>query len=585
MYAPKLGKYVIKKDLDLEKAEVKPAKEVKAKTKKVGLVGKVINDYDDKGSEVGHRPRDMKKKIKRVISRAAKAPKEYKKEGGTKRSQYADQENFKYPIFEAEKVRAALSYFSQHGSDYSPDKRKVVAKRIYDAAKKFGINVSEEWLKKFNLKKGLGTMSAEKFEEMMIQKGMAYGYSDPVEHKGDSSPSRVKSKDEEKKDSSMEKGEGYDEFKRVDRGKKGVIARDKGEEEVYGAGVAAGERMEKKKLKKGFFEDRDFVNLGSATIETPWGKQETGVLLNQEGSAWGKALIMTPDGKRLVDVNITSILEKAQKEQGYDDREDESMGMRDGKEKDKKQDMKARRDDSYGKWGKRDEEDRKIAKAKKEQGYDDREDESLGMRDGKEKDKKQDMKARRDDSYGKWGKRDEEDRKVSKSKKEQGYDDREDESLGMRTGKEKDKKQDMKARREDSYGKWGKRDEEKRKVSKSNSLIKSVDFMHGISDAQISNTVGSLNEIPNQTADRPWSYDPSQVRVTEQLFSKGNQDINALDPAVLGRFDASQRPDDGFAYMNSSDYFLVNESNDKDMTAKMHAELGINEKDNFYLKF
>ena len=42
---------------------------------------------------------------------------------------------------------------------------------------------------------------------------------------------------------------------------------------------------------------------------------------------------------------------------------------------------------------------------KKKQGYKDREDESLGMRTGKESGKKQSMKARRDESYGKWGKR------------------------------------------------------------------------------------------------------------------------------------------------------------------------------------
>jgi hypothetical protein len=104
----------------------------------------------------------------------------------------------------------------------------------------------------------------------------------------------------------------------------------------------------------------------------------------------------------------------------------------------------------------------------KKQGYDDEEDESLGMRTGKESGKKQSMKARRDDSYGKFGKRDKEDRKISKESVDeaQGYDDEEDESLGMRTGKESGKKQSMKARRDDSYGKFGKRDEEHREISK-----------------------------------------------------------------------------------------------------------------------
>ena len=42
---------------------------------------------------------------------------------------------------------------------------------------------------------------------------------------------------------------------------------------------------------------------------------------------------------------------------------------------------------------------------KKKQGYKAREDESLGMRRGKESGKKQSMKDRRDESYGKWGNR------------------------------------------------------------------------------------------------------------------------------------------------------------------------------------
>ena len=39
--------------------------------------------------------------------------------------------------------------------------------------------------------------------------------------------------------------------------------------------------------------------------------------------------------------------------QGYKAREDESLGMRTGKESSKSQSMKARRDESYGAWGKR----------------------------------------------------------------------------------------------------------------------------------------------------------------------------------------------------------------------------------------
>ena len=44
--------------------------------------------------------------------------------------------------------------------------------------------------------------------------------------------------------------EGYDEFQRADKGSKGVAAKDKSEEDVYGAGYAAGERAAKAKYKK-----------------------------------------------------------------------------------------------------------------------------------------------------------------------------------------------------------------------------------------------------------------------------------------------------------------------------------------------
>ena len=49
-------------------------------------------------------------------------------------------------------------------------------------------------------------------------------------------------------------GEGYDEFKRADKGSKGVTAKNKGEEEVYGAGVKKGEKIEKKKMKMSEFK-------------------------------------------------------------------------------------------------------------------------------------------------------------------------------------------------------------------------------------------------------------------------------------------------------------------------------------------
>lgn len=44
--------------------------------------------------------------------------------------------------------------------------------------------------------------------------------------------------------------EGYDEFQRADKGSKGVAAKDKAEEDTYGAGYAAGEKAAKSKYKK-----------------------------------------------------------------------------------------------------------------------------------------------------------------------------------------------------------------------------------------------------------------------------------------------------------------------------------------------
>ena len=61
-------------------------------------------------------------------------------------------------------------------------------------------------------------------------------------------------------------------------------------------------------------------------------------------------------GRRTPDAEGRAIMRpkgKAGKKQGYKAREDESLGMRTGKESGKQQSMKDRRDESYGKWGSR----------------------------------------------------------------------------------------------------------------------------------------------------------------------------------------------------------------------------------------
>ena len=62
------------------------------------------------------------------------------------------------------------------------------------------------------------------------------------------------------------------------------------------------------------------------------------------------------DKSRDIYEEIMAEEEVMEKKQGYDDKEDESLGMRTGKESGKKQSMKDRRNDSYGKFGKRDKE-------------------------------------------------------------------------------------------------------------------------------------------------------------------------------------------------------------------------------------
>ena len=56
-----------------------------------------------------------------------------------------------------------------------------------------------------------------------------------------------------------------------------------------------------------------------------------------------------------MEMDVEAEEEELDEKQGYDDKEDESLGMRTGPEASKKQSYKDRREDSYGKWGTRDE--------------------------------------------------------------------------------------------------------------------------------------------------------------------------------------------------------------------------------------
>ncbi len=75
-----------------------------------------------------------------------KPPKKYREGGATKRSDYADPENYKYPIDTEAHVRAAISYFSKpaNAGKYSTSKQKSIWSRIRSAAKKYKIEIGKK---------------------------------------------------------------------------------------------------------------------------------------------------------------------------------------------------------------------------------------------------------------------------------------------------------------------------------------------------------------------------------------------------------------------------------------------------------
>ena len=122
-------------------------------------------------------------------------------------------------------------------------------------------------------------------------------------------------------------------------------------------------------------------------------KNKRGMSAAKMADARGRAMIGgTPKAGALAGAKVGGM-----KRQGANDRLDESLGMRRGKESTKSQSMKSRRDESRGmKAG------GAIMKAKGKgtQGYNARLDESLGMRTGKASTKSQSYKSRRDESKG-----------------------------------------------------------------------------------------------------------------------------------------------------------------------------------------
>jgi hypothetical protein len=67
-----------------------------------------------------------------------KPPKGYPKNA----NEYADPERKAYPI-DKKHIHAAITYFGKYAKNYSPEERKRIARRILNAAKKYGVNISD----------------------------------------------------------------------------------------------------------------------------------------------------------------------------------------------------------------------------------------------------------------------------------------------------------------------------------------------------------------------------------------------------------------------------------------------------------
>lgn len=161
-----------------------------------------------------------------------------------------------------------------------------------------------------------------------------------------------------------------------------TIAEDEMEDELAAAGdeVAAGEaEMEAGEEAEASVEETEAVEaIVSAVVDAI--SAETGVEIEVEGGAGDEGAMddmdagmdasdamddaaddemdaaMRDEDPDMRDAyNRTDELKNKKGGQGYDDEEDESLGMKDGKESTKKQSEKDRRDDSRGKFGKRDE--------------------------------------------------------------------------------------------------------------------------------------------------------------------------------------------------------------------------------------
>jgi hypothetical protein len=125
----------------IEKATKNPTgKYAEVIAKLVATANKLEDEGDVEAAKV------VDKTILKLKEAAETPPKKYRETGATSKSDYADSENYKYPIHTEKNVRAALSYFSKpkNYGKYSTQERGKIWSRIKSAAGKYKIELDKD---------------------------------------------------------------------------------------------------------------------------------------------------------------------------------------------------------------------------------------------------------------------------------------------------------------------------------------------------------------------------------------------------------------------------------------------------------
>jgi len=136
---------------------------------------------------------DLTKAIEERKDAPKSVPKEYK---NVDRSQFGDSKNYLYPLDNEKHVRAAISYFGmpRNYQKYDEAERKIIAGKIRSAAKKYKIEISENWLKKFSLMEKARTT---KYIKRIPKAGGGYKYIYKEKEKSSKSDEKKPKEDKE----------------------------------------------------------------------------------------------------------------------------------------------------------------------------------------------------------------------------------------------------------------------------------------------------------------------------------------------------------------------------------------------------